>query len=727
MGDARTKRDRTDIAAEAARRIARRIFGDAARFDPGGFRPGFAARCTVGIAVPLTLALLAGRPLAGVSAAIGALSVGFASRQGVYRTRAAAMLLTAAAMALSAFAGSTTAAFPALNVAVAGLWGLALGIVASLGSTANAVGLNACLALAIFSQFRYDPGEAGIAALLVFAGGAFQTLLLVALWPLQRFTAERTVLAAAYRTLATYAQEIRASELRPPDQRPFTTLTETLADPQPFARRGEIAAFEMLLDEAERIRATLAALAVDRYVLDRGTAERSASVVALGSAAAAVLRAIAQALDAGRPPAGAEGDWDRLDAAMARLEEAATPRTVEDARALLGQLRAAWRTAGSPAGAVAPAAARSPALARASSLGEALRTLRANCSPRSEYAQHGLRLGITLLLASLGSHVFPLQRGYWVPLTVLLVLKPDFAATFGRGVSRIAGTLLGAVVASLVAAVFRPQAQAYLVLAVAFAGIGYAVFDANYAVYTITVTAYVVFLLAFGGLPEHAALLERVEATLLGGALALAAYALWPTWERELVPVRLAEMLDCQRAYLDRVLGAFAVPGKHDAGELHRAQLASWLARTNAEASVDRFLAEPVRPRAVSVRAALGVLAASRRAGLALLTLQARLPAGPGRPAARHLAALREGLVASFASLAQALRESRAPQGQPPLRELQLALDRELRASADPQELSLLSETDLIVDSANTMADILRRLHLPAPDATATDASAGEA
>jgi len=617
-------------------------------------------------------------------------------------------------MALSAFAGSTTAELPALNVAIAGVWGLALGIVASLGATANVVALNACLALAIFSQFRYDVREAGIAALLVFAGGALQTLLLVAIWPLQRFTAERTVLAEAYRALATYAAGIRASELRPPDQRPFTTSSETLADPQPFARRGEIAAFEMLLDEAERIRATLGALAVDRYVLDRSAGERSASVVELGSAAAAVLRAIAQALDAGRPPAGAERDWDVLDAAMEHLEEAATPRTVEDARALLGQLRAAWRTAGSPAGAAVPGRARSAPLVRASSFGEALRTLRANCSPRSEYAQHGLRLGSTLVLASLGSHVFPLQRGYWVPLTVLLVLKPDFAATFGRGVSRIAGTLLGAVVASLAAAIFRPQAQAYLVLAVVFAGVGYAVFDTSYAVYTITITAYVVFLLAFGGLPEHAALLERIEATLLGGALALAAYALWPTWERELVPVRLAEMLDCQRAYLNLVLEAFAMPGRV-ADELHRAQLASWLARTNAEASVDRFLAEPVRPRAVSVRAALGVLAASRRAGLALLTLQARLPATPGRPAA-HLAALREGLAASYAGLASALRESRAPEAGPPLRELQLALERELRASTDPEAASLLSETDLIVDSANTMADILRRLHAPAPE-----------
>jgi uncharacterized membrane protein YccC len=687
----------------------RRIVGDAARFDPAGFKPGFALRCTAGVALPLVVALLAGRPLAGVPAAIGALSVGFASRQGVYRTRAAAMLLTAFAMAASTFIASTTAALPALNVAAAGLWGLAFGILASLGSTATGVGLNACVALAIFSQFRYGPSEAGTAALLVFAGGALQTLLLVSIWPLQRFTAERTVLARAYRTLAAYADQIRASELRPPDQRPFASLTATLADPQPFARRGEIAAFEILLDEAERIRAALGALAVDRYVLARSTDPRVAAVVALGSATSAVLGAVAVALDAGRPPLDPDGMWHALEATMARIEAEGPPRTVEDARALLGQLRSAWRAAASPADGVNLASpGRAAPLFRASALGEALQTLRANCSPRSEYAQHGVRLGATLLLASLASHLFPLQRGYWVPLTVVLVLKPDFAATIERGVSRIAGTLLGAVVASIVAAVFRPQAQTYLVFAVLFAGLGYAVFDTNYAVYTITITAYVVFLLAFGGLPEHAALEARIEATLVGGALALAAYAVWPTWERELVPVRLAEMLECQRAYMALVLSAFASPAPRDERALHDAQLASWLARTNAEASVDRFLAEPVRPTAVSVRAALGVLAASRRAGLALLTLQAHLTDAPVVPDAK-LEALRDGLLARYDGLASALRGAGEPADALHLRELQIALDRELAARGDEPAASLASETDLLVDSANTMAEIIRR------------------
>jgi hypothetical protein len=380
VGFPRSKRAANDIGASKPAGLVRRIARDAARFDRSGFKPGYAVRCTAGVAAPLLIALVAGHAPAGVPAAIGALSAGFASRQGVYRTRAAAMLWTATAMAVSAFAGSTTSAIPVLNIAAAGLWGLALGIVASLGTTANVVGLNACLALAIFSQFRYGPVEAANVAGLVLAGGAFQTLLLVSIWPAQRFTAERAVLAKAYRTLAAYADTLRTRDLRPPDQRPFSTLGATFADTQPFARRGDIAAFEVLLDEAERIRATLGALAIDRYMLGARVPPGDAAVIDLGSAACTVLGVIAAALEAGRPPAGAADAWDALDGTMAGVERDGGQRLVEDARALLGQLRAAWRAASSPGDdPVAPGPGRHVPLFRTSAA-EALQTLRANCT-----------------------------------------------------------------------------------------------------------------------------------------------------------------------------------------------------------------------------------------------------------------------------------------------------------------------------------------------------------
>jgi len=694
-----------------------RIFRESTRFDRSGLEFAFGARCAIGVALPLVAGLLTDHPLYGVSAAIGALPVGFASRQGVYRSRAAAALMTAAGVAVSAFVGAICGGTAWAAVLVAALWGFAYGIVASLGPSATAAGVNSVVALAIFGQFRYSPGEAAIQAALVFAGGLLQTLLLVSVWPFERFTRERTVLAAAYRALAAYAAQFPEAKLRAPDAATLAKSSETLADPQPFASRGEIAAFEALLSEAERMRASLATLASDRYALVtmHAAPEVASAIERIGTCAHDVLAEIAGALEEARAPACAsETMWTSFDAPIATLDaarsDATANRALGDAEALLGQLRSAWRAATTPAGDAesGPRTDRTPRTPRPPPVLEALATIRANLSFRSEFAQHGVRLAVVLGLATLASHVLPMHRAYWIALTAALVLRNDFHSTFSRGFARIAGTLAGAVVASLVAFVVRPYPETLLMLAVAFAFAGYVVFNVNYAAYTVTVTGFVVFLLAFGGLPEHVALIDRVEETLIGGALALGAYALWPTWERTLAPERLADMLEKQRRFASLVLRAYIDPERADAALIRDAQRDSWLARSSAEASVDRMLAEPVRPRAVTVRAALGILAASRRFGIAALGLQARLPRAHDIPREK-LAVLTEELEAGLGIVSDALRRHADPEPLPHLRDAQIALAKRLDASPGGDDTSLAADTDLMVDSVNTMAHVLHR------------------
>jgi hypothetical protein len=48
-----------------------------------------------------------------------------------------------------------------------------------------------------------------------------------------------------------------------------------------------------------------------------------------------------------------------------------------------------------------------------------------------------LRLMACIGVAGLVSEVLPLQRSYWVPLTVAIVLKPDYGSVFARAVSQV--------------------------------------------------------------------------------------------------------------------------------------------------------------------------------------------------------------------------------------------------------------------------------------------------
>ena len=57
-------------------------------------------------------------------------------------------------------------------------------------------------------------------------------------------------------------------------------------------------------------------------------------------------------------------------------------------------------------------------------------------------------------------------HGYWIPLTVLMVLRPETAHTYTRCVGRVAGNAVGIVAASVVTMIWHPTGLAAAVLAV---------------------------------------------------------------------------------------------------------------------------------------------------------------------------------------------------------------------------------------------------------------------
>jgi uncharacterized membrane protein YccC len=686
----------------------------AVRVDPSGVEIGFGVRCTAGVALALLGSFLANAPVYGVAAAMGALAAGFASRQGVYRTRAATMLITSAAMGASAFVGAFAERSPVGEILLVALWGVGFGLIGSLGTSALPVGLNAVIAVLVFGRPPFGASVAVPIGLFVFLGGVLQTLLLVLIWPLQRFTRERRALAAALRDLAGYARDLPASKLGSPAPKSLATVAATLADAQPFGRRSELAAFQALLDSAERLRGMLAALATDRVVLAAHDASCADAIQRLTASAAEVVSEIAAALEEGRAPEPLEAVWHEADQHLLSLQRglAGTPDagTTADGRAFLAELRTAWRIAGVPADRTdaSPLQPKAVGPFALSSLGDALETLRANLSPHSVWAQHALRLGVTMLVGEVLANLVPLQRAYWIPLTAVILLRPDFTTTFSRGLARAGGTVLGAIVASVITALVGPSPVLAAVLAVGFAWVGYTLFNVNYAIFSLAITCYVVFLLASAGAPEHLSAVDRVAATLIGGALAFAVYGIWPTWSHAQIATVFADLLDAQRRYAIAVLRAYREPARFDAAAIRGSQLEAWRARSSAEAAVDQMLAEPVTPRHVSARAALAFLAASRRFGAAALALHARLSrVKPHLPV--DFETLTDELGEALDGLAAALRSHSTPPLLPPLRDRQVALKTALDTAPDPDLAALVAETDLLVEALAAMTEALQR------------------
>ncbi|WP_367125346.1 FUSC family protein [Streptomyces phytohabitans] len=263
----------------------------------------------------------------------------------------------------------------------------------------------------------------------------------------------------------------------------------------------------------------------------------------------------------------------------------------------------------------------------------ATRALRRELHWSSPVLRHALRLAVVVVVGQLvGELVLPDGHGYWIPLTAVMVLRPDFSQTFERGVSRFTGTLGGVVLAGAVVALADPGPYPSAVLAVVSLGLMYLLLSTNYALVSACTAGYVVFLLGVAGSEWGQTLQERVLLTAAGGLLAMLGYALFPAWETPRLRDRLADWLTANGRYAVAVLDAAERPGARTAREVRDALLDARAARREWGRTAERAGAEPVRHRGLDRRAARDAQLSLVTMGRVLMLLEAHLPEHAGGP-----------------------------------------------------------------------------------------------
>lgn len=583
-------------------------------FDRSALEPGYALRCTVGVAIPLAIAALLGKPSLGVAAAIGAFITGFTSLQGIYRTRLIAVLGAALGMALTSFVGALAAHSTIGVIAATAVAGYACATIGQLSPAAATVALNSLVAFVLFSSQPLAPAAALQQSALVLGGGFIQAILVLLVSPTERLAVERSALADVYQNLAEYARSIAKDSPAIPPITPFATARQVLADPQPFARAGERARLERLLEDSEVIRKRLGALATTHEV--------------------------------------PQGVGDQLDCIADVLRGTVKSKAVELPE-IVDDLGPNLRDAMLAAALLSSGRLPNLHLLSKPRPGPYVETHLEWLSRDS--LRSALVMGIAMVL---GRH-FEADRGYWIPMTAAIVLRPDFQTTFLRGFARIAGTLVGAVVATLVLSPVRGHEGLQVAGVLLAAAAAYLSFNPNYALFTVAITSFVVLVLGMRGLPGTTTIAARVLDTIAGGSLAMIGYLTLPSWEHKRTRVLLADLLDAQRALADAILRAFATPSDEVRQRIERARTDAWRTRTTVEASIDRSRAEPRRVHTIAVGRALRILAATQRFGLANLALESALEAPMPAECAEALTRFAGALNDRVAELATALRESR--------------------------------------------------------------------
>ena len=139
-------------------------------------------------------------------------------------------------------------------------------------------------------------------------------------------------------------------------------------------------------------------------------------------------------------------------------------------------------------------------------------------------ARIGLCVGLATALAIL---LHPPQHAFWIPLTVAVVLRPEYGAVITRSLHRLAGTVVGVVVVAVLLSL--TSSPAWLCVAAALA-LGLAAFTAPrlYGLAVVGITGSALLSIAVGD-PLAVEPWARLLDTVLGCAVALVAgVVLWP-------------------------------------------------------------------------------------------------------------------------------------------------------------------------------------------------------
>ncbi|WP_190128793.1 FUSC family protein [Streptomyces mashuensis] len=668
--------------------------------------PLVALRGAAGVAVVVGVFLAVATPALAVSSAFGAFASGVATFQRSWRPRPVLALAAACGLGVSTFTGYLTISRPLLFDALLAAWAFLAGMAWAVGPVSGMVA-SQMVAVMLFTVTLPTTvlGALEHAGIIVL-GGLVQAALIV-LFPIRPWGRQRDALADALAAEADYARRLRHDPTAPFDPQPLMDA-RSAAELTPRQARRRPAQLAGPRGLAERLRPVLASLAdpVLGAPPDGPGRDRARELLA---AAATVLDAVAHAVRRGRPVRLPPETMAALDVPEPGTETALRGAAGRSALRLMVLLADVVEAADEPVTSTRPGITEEerrhllrPSVPRLVPVG--LRALRREARPSSAIGRHAVRVTAVVTVGHALGGALPFGHAYWAPMTSVMVMRPDFAQTYSRGVARFVGTVVGVLLAGGLVILTHPGPYVCAGLAVLCVGLMYLLMRTGYSVASACIAAYVVFLLGVVGEGWSQTVQSRLVLTLLGGALALAAYAVFPAWETPRLRDRLADWLDTNGRYALAVLAVYARPGERRPRRVREALLDARAARRAWEEAAGRARHEPVRHRGLSRRAERAAEAALATAGRAVMLMEAHLP-GRDAPPSPDAGAFADALRAALPAAVRAVRHREPLDWSAPRAALAAR-----QAAPDPEAVPVRAG-ELLLDALDELAAALR----PAP------------
>ncbi len=624
--------------------VIRRSWKEALRIDLSQIMTLQALRGSMSIVLPLVIGIATGYTIEGATVAGGAALWTVVNTTSASHGRLRVLFLSCVSMAAGAFLGSVIGTIPLLPILVVGLAAFVAGLLVAVSIPVTMIGIQAVVGIVILTSFARDPLHALLQALLVFVGALFAFLIETLFSPWRRTGAERKSLARSF-TLLSEMASATSDILETSSQRLRVGLVQSQAilfdrdDHRPQGR-----ALFAIYDMAEQMRLLLLVV----HQLEQALREQSTDpgeeindlAQILGELSTHFQSVSKYLLRNARSKGGEKRPVPSNERLAALLAQAQQWQSSSPEQQALFQnvltycermvrlwerielLAQTWR---SPDPKVLAEYTIHHHSVRAE-LANVWAILTANLTGRSTTFRHAVRLGVTLALATILYHIpgWPLALGYWIPFTAFLVLKPDFNTTLTRSASRVIGTLLGVILATVLLEALKPTPTGLVVIIAITAFVTLATFFVNYALYSVIITIAAVCLLAL--VAPHPLIngIDRGIDTLIGGVLALLMFLIWPTWEHTRIYANLAARVDTLRKHFLALMENYIHPEASHTEQIERAHRESRLAVTNVEASLERATREPSAPSFDAVQIH-GLLEALNSISLNVLALEGYL------------------------------------------------------------------------------------------------------
>jgi len=563
---------------------------------------GAVTRSLLGVLVIVAIALYWGPAGAGTAAAAAAAIAGVTALQYNPLGRIPLVVAVSAQAGAAVLLGGLTAGHSAAFVAVVALWcffaGMQWAINAHGGLVAAAAGA------LLVTQPPQSASAAAVSAIFAVAAGLTQAAL-VAVWPPRRWRVRRDALSRAYRSLSADARNLASNADARVDTDQLLAVREAFTSNDVQSSR-ELPAYRDWHNLPEQIAESLTALSAKAKGRD------ASSGVLLS--AAEVLAAIAASSRSTRRDS--DSALRRVDAAVAAVSgpDATAAQRLSRQLHQVDEFRFGQRRVTGWSGALRAAA----------------QVVYAHLNWTSPILRHAVRLAGAAAAGIAIARFAEVAQGYWIPLTVLLVMRPETAHTYTRCVGRVGGMAAGVVVASSVTLLWQPTGLAAAILAVVFLGATYAVSVFGYIAVSAAIATTIVFLLDISGIATTVG--DLLIATLIGGALAVLAHVVLPDDGMVRLRQRAGELLKTEIDYAATVIKAFVHELDHPADALAAAWQRAVRARSafEAAAGATRWESRELRRWLRSYRTALNSVTSSCTA------LEASLPPHPSPALSRE-------------------------------------------------------------------------------------------